>query len=175
MVTRQGRNYLWIIKRYTTRVLSAWRKISLCYSYFTLFVGGYWKTCYCLEFCYRGTPHHCCSQCGLRTSSKTSPDTVWKMRTLRPTSNLLHHISWTRPARVLSSSKPEMHCLEQRPRGNPPMAETPPRPPTLETHPPSALHNHWPRRKLKRHGKIKVYMQYETWGGRLESKSNPIS
>lgn len=64
---------------------------------------------------------------------KTSPETVWKMRTLRPTSNLLHHILWTRSPRVLFSSKLEMHCLEHRPRGNPPMAEIPPPPPTLKT------------------------------------------
>lgn len=157
MVTRQGRDYLWILRRYTTRVLSAWRKISLSYSYFTLCGAGSWNPCCCLEFSYLGTPYHCCSQCGLRTSSrKTSPETVWKMRTLRPTSNLQHHISWTRSPRVLPSSKLEMPCLEHRPRGNPPMAEIPPPPPTLEIHSPSALHNHWPRRKLKRHGKIKV-------------------
>lgn len=35
--------------------------------------------------------------------------------------------------RVLFSSKLEMHCLEHRPRGNPPMAEIPPPPPTLKT------------------------------------------
>lgn len=54
MVTRQGRNYLWILKRY--KMSSAWRKISLHYSYLTLFFcSKLTETNEGLEFCYHGT------------------------------------------------------------------------------------------------------------------------
>lgn len=131
MVTRQGRNYLWILKRY--KMSSAWRKISLHYSYLTLFFcSKLTETNEGLEFCYHGT-------C---VDWAPGWHALWVCEKWK---------SWA-PIPDLTEShvhiKPEMHCPEERELGNPPVAEIPPQLRTRKSQTFSNIH-HFPKEVIE--------------------------